>query len=535
MSRYLLLILISTICGSTALLAQDKVAVGQSYQVIDANAKHYLTHKGEILALKILKRSIILQKMNAGSLEFQKTRMYDDFPIDYQVEKITRFKNRFYLFYSLWENEKEQLYARQIDVTMCELMPPKKIVTIDGKIVGDLVKTGTFRVATANKFHFFFSYDSTSMAVQYRLKPEKRDDSKSFDMIGMHVFTSDLTEKWGGKVKMPYTQKKMDNLTYSLDSKGNAYIVTRVYNDDSTDQKKRSETEANYSLEILTLAAGSAQASSTKVKVADKFVKTIWLYENPQGGMICAGYYNIGKRHANADGVLMFKFDGNGKLSGLNTYEIPIEILNQYTSGKSRRKNERKEGDDEAEATNMELKNIYIHNDGGIVLVGEQYYIKSHSTYSYGQHKTYLSYHYDDILITKIDPAGKLAWMRKLPKRQISDASGEGMSYAHINGKKAHYFVFLDNEENKDLALSEVPSSQVGNQEGFVTAYRVDNKEGDVKKLPLLNTRNINGMEIYEFSPDRIVATSQRTFIFEAYKKKKRKKQDVLVKVDLGE
>lgn len=529
MVRYSFLVLLVLFIHSNASFAQGKVTVGQPYEVIDANSKFYFAHKGEILTLKIVKRSIILQKMDAATLKFQKTRIVEDLPRDYQLEKITKFKNRFYLFYSFWENEKEQLFAREIDIAGCALKPAKKIITVNEKISGVLTKTGMWRVAMSDKFDFYFSHDSTSMAVQYRLKPENRNDSKSYDVIGMHVFTPDLTEKWGGKVKMPYTEKKMDNLDYSLDSKGNAYIVTRVFNDDSTDEKKGKD-EVNYRLEILTVAQGSAQVSSTKVELADKFVKTLWLYENPKGGMICAGYYNIGKSYANADGVLMFKLDGTGKVSGLNTYEIPVDVLNQYASGKSKRKNERKEDKDKAEAANMQLRSIYIHNDGSIVLIGEQYYMETHTTYSNGRSSTYYSYHYDDILVTKIDAVGKLAWMKKLPKRQRGGAGSGGMSYAQLNEKDAHYFVFLDNEKNRDLPLTEEPALHVDNQGGFLTAYRVEVKGGDVKKLTLLDTRDINGTEAYQFSPDRIVATTRNTFVFEVYKKKK---EDILVKVEL--
>jgi hypothetical protein len=471
-----------------------------------------------------------LQQMNAVTLKFQKTRMHDDFPRDYQIEKITKFRDRFYLFYSLWENEQEQLYAREIDVAACVLKPAKKIITVNEKITGEWVKAGMWRVATGDKFDFFFAHDSSSMAIQYRLKPEKRDDSKSFDVIGMHVLTPDLTEKWGNTVKMPYTEKKMDNLTYAIDAKGNVYIVARVYNDDTTDEKKRGKDETNYTLEILKVAQGSGTVTSTKVDVGDKFVKTIWLYDSPQGNMICAGYYNLGKNADNTDGVLLFKLDHAGKASGLNAYEIPVEILNQYASGKSKRKNERKEDDDEAEATNMELRNVVIQKDGSVLLVGEQYYERMHSSYMNGQHSVYYTYHYNDILVTKIDPSGKLAWMKKLPKRQKGGSGSGGMSYVHLNGQNTHYFVYLDNIKNKDLPLTELPAVHVDNQGGFLTAYKVDDKTGDVVKLTLLDTRNIEGMDIFQFSPDRIVATSRHTFVFEVYKKKK---EDVLVKVQL--
>jgi hypothetical protein len=529
MSRNTFLTIISLIIFQLA-HGQAKITVGQPYQVIDADAKYYFAHKGDIITLKMMKRSIVLQRLNATTLKFVQTRMFEDFPKGYQIEKVTEFNNRFYLFYSYWEDEKELLFAREIDIATCTLKPAKKIITVDEKITGNLVKTGWMSAGIADKYSFYFSHDSTSMLVQYRVRPDKKDDSKSFDVIGMHVFTPDLTEKWGGKVTMPYTEKKMDNLDYSLDSKGNAYIVTRVYNDDSTDKKKRGEEDANYKLEILKIVNHKTPVSSAKVEPGDKFIKNIWLYESPGGGMVAAGYYNIGKKANNVDGILMFKLDASGKPSALNTYEIPVEILNQYATGKNKRKNERKEDDDEAEATNMVLRDIYVHKDGSVLLAGEQYFEKVHSSYANGRSSTYSTYHYNDILVAKIDAAGKLAWMRKLPKRQEGGGGRGGMSYAFINDKDNFNFVFLDNEKNKDLPLTELPARHVDSMGGFLTSYNLDSKTGTVKKVTLLDTRNVNGMEVFQFNSDRIVGTAKNTFVCEVYKKKK---EDVLIKVEL--
>lgn len=531
MLRCIFLTLISFIIYVNFSKGQAKITVGQPYQVIDSPDKFYFQDKGNILTVKMVKRTIILQRLDAKTLKFQQTRIYEDFPKGFQFEKITKFDNRLYLFYSHWEDEKEYLFAREIDIATCGMKPAKKIVTVTEKISGDLVKTGMFAVGVANKYDFYFSHDSTSMLVNYRLKPEKRDDSKSYDVIGAHIFTPDLTEKWGAKVKMPYTEKKMDNLGYSLDSKGNAYIVARVYNDDSTDEKKRGEDDANYKLEIITIANKTAQTTSAKVEVGDKFVKNLWLYESPKGGMVAAGYYNTGRKSDNVDGMIMFKLDPSGKPSSLNAYEIPVDILNQYASEKTKRKNERKEDNDKAEAVGMELREIQVEDDGSVILIGEQYLEKVYTTYMNGRSSTSYTYYYNDMLVAKIDPAGKLAWMKKLPKRQQGSGGRGGMSFAHISNKFNHYFLFLDNEKNKDLPITELPARHVDGQGGFLTAYHIDSKTGNVKKVTLLDTRNVNGMEVFQFNPDRILGTAPNTFVCEVYKKKK---EDVLIKVELN-
>ncbi|HTH31550.1 MAG TPA: hypothetical protein VL946_09370, partial [Lacibacter sp.] len=324
MTRFLCLIFILTIHVS-AVVGQTKVTVGKPYAVIDAESKYYFTANGEILTVKIHRKAVFLQKMNAKDLSFIKIKMYDDFPKDFQVEKISEFKDHFYLFYSLWQDDEEQLFCREIDFAAGSFKGAgKKVITVNEKITGTLVRAGMWSVATSDKFDFFFSYDSSSLVIQYRLKPEKRNDSKNYDVIGMHVFDKDLKEKWANKVKMPYTEKKMDNLNYSVDSKGNVYIVTRVFNDNTTDLKKRGEEDANYHLEILKASAPSGTITSTKIDIADKFVQKVWLYESAQGPMICAGFYNTGRDMNDADGIILFKLGQDGKVFNTNTYEIPV-------------------------------------------------------------------------------------------------------------------------------------------------------------------------------------------------------------------
>jgi hypothetical protein len=514
--------------------AQTKVTVGRPYEVIDSPNKYYFTDRGEIMTLKVDKGDIIIQKMDAKSLVFKSIKVYDDVPKGYVIEKVTEFKNHYYFFYSLYENDKEMLYSREIDFAKGEFQGPgKKIVTVDEKITGSLAMTGFYRMGIKDKYDFYFSYDSSSMVVQYRIKPEKRSDAKSYDIIGMHVFDRELKEKWVKKVTMPYTEKKMDNLDYSVDAAGNVYIVTRVFDDNTTDLKKRGEDEANYHLEILKVATGAGTLSTTKVQLADKFVQSLWLYEAAaKGTMVCAGFYNKGERNVSADGIILFKLGQDGKLSNINAIEIPLEVLNQNASAKDRRKNERKEGDDDAELSNLVLQHVNIQRDGSLVLVGEKRYVKQTTSYT-GTRTTssYTTYYAEEILVTKVDPSGKLAWMKKLPKRQVSAIGYYGISYRYMAGSSTHLFMFLDNEKNATLAKDAVarPAVHTDGSGGFLTAYGIDDKTGATVRETVLDTRNVNGMEVYQFSPTRLVSPLPNTLVFEAYKKKK---EDVLIKIE---
>jgi len=516
------------LCCYTVSFPQAKVTIGSPYGTIDAREKYYFPKNGQILTVKMQKRSVMLQKLDAQTLKFLQIRSYDDLPKDVVIEKVMEFNDRFYLFYSLYEDKTEQLFVREIDFKNGTFKGVgRKLISVSDKLSGSLEKTGFMRVGVADKFDFYASFDSSSLIIKYRLVPETRRDSKSYDVIGMHVFDKDLLEKWGNKVTMPYTEKKMDNLDYSVDASGNVYIVARIYNDDTTDKKRGDDV--NYTIEIMKLAAKTGSITTTKVNIADKFVKTVWLYETPQNNMIGIGYYNKGNQPGNVDGVLYFKVNNNGLASDMKTYEIPVEIMNQYASRREKRKNEKKEDDDEAEITNLRLRDVLIRKDGSILLIGEQAYMVTRTSYVNGRSSYYVVFYNNDMLVTKIDPAGKLAWMRKLAKRQRGGIEGGGMSYAYVAGTDAHYLVYLDNEKNIDLPIDEEPAMHVDGQGGFLTAYKITDRTGEVKKITVLDTRNVEDFALHQFHTYRVMNTAPGTLVFESYKKKK---EDILIKAE---
>lgn len=526
--KFLLTIAIA-ILFTHSTLAQTSVSLGKPYEVIDSPIKLYFAQGSEIMTVKVEKGGVLtIQKFNSQKLELVSRKSYDDFPKSSMLEKVLRLHNRYFVFYSLYNNEKEELHVREIDFKSGKFTSAGvKVLSVNQKVTGDLAVSGFFNYATTGKYSFYHNSDSSKTLVTYRIRPETKSDKKNFDILGLSVFDQELDLMWSHEVTMPYTEKKMNTLDFAPDKNGNAYIVAQIFDDNSTKEKDK-EGNPNYSIEIFKIDS-SGKLIKNPVNIPDKFIQTLWVYENPKGFMVCAGFYNKGKETENADGIMVLGLDNNGKQTNLNLYEIPVGILNQYRSAKSQRKNLKKNEDGAAEFTDLKLTEVIFNKDGSMLLIGEQVFSVTRTSYTgTSGHSSYTQFYFNDILVTKVNSAGELAWMRKLPKQQKSGTAYGGLSYKYLSGAGAHYFLFLDNEKNRTLALDDVPEQHIDGQGGFLTYYKIDDETSKVTKSHLFDVRDVKGMEVFQFQPKRIVATKPNEAVVEVYKKKK---EDVLIKI----
>jgi len=157
-------------------------------------------------------------------------------------------------------------------------------------------------------------------------------------------------------------------------------------------------------------------------------------------------------------------------------------------------------------------------------------YKKTTTTHPGGNSSYSKHYYYSDILATKIDKNGELAWMNKLGKAQHGEKGKKGMSFEYFSNKESNYFLFLDNVNNLDLQPNERPAVHQDGKGGFLTAYKIHHETGEVDRVSLFDTKDVKGIKVYQFQVNRIVQISPTEFIVEVYKKKK---EDILIKVSV--
>ena len=508
--------------------ADFSVDAGRPYLVVDAPIKEYFYHNHEVLSIKIGKLFTV-QKFSALSLD-EKSRSSivrkNELPRGYVHEDFLQDGEKIFEFYNVWDkpNKTEQIFVQEISFSDPKPKNSKMLFSVAGKLSN---------YGGGNKIDLYGSFDRSKILLVYRKKPIEKRDKLNYDKIGMIVYDGDMNEIWSKEVKMPYTEAEMDNLGYTLDSKGNAYLLARVRNGEDAH------------LELLNYS-GSDVPDKISIEARNQhFPHGITLKEGDEGKIYCAGFYGEG---SSANGIYLSIIETNGIISNESFYDIPLEIINKNKSDRAQAKNEKKEGKGkEVGIYELDLDDVIVNSDGSLALVGEVYYMKVTTSYNASSKSTTTTYHYyyQEIFMCKINSAGDMQWMQKLPKNQYRKSSGGGVGYGfsmHFNTKVnnydlsykymekngSHYLLYLDNVKNMNLGLNEYPARHMSGKGGYLTAYKLDDSTGDVSKLSLFDMKDVNGIAVYQFSTDRIIKASEEEVLLELYKKKK---EDILIRI----
>lgn len=410
-------------------------------------------------------------------------------------ETVVDFTPNYYWLLSDWDKDaqKEALYAIKVDVKNGKLGERQKLIETTKMGGASMFMTGFYRYKQAAKYEFSFDADHKKLLVSYRLMPEDRRDKYNYDKLGVCVFDENMHKIWGNEFTMPYTEKRMDNEDFAVDAKGDAYLLAKVY---ETDSRKEKDKDGNpgYHLEVFKFTKDNKQVINAKVSVDQYFIQESSLIENAMHDMIIACTYSKNIRNRGTEGVFLGILNSEGKVADYKKgfYKFPAAELEKFESRRKRRKIEK----DEYEIPNLKVRNVIVEKDGSVFIACEEYYTIQHqsggsfnASGGFSSGTSYTTYHYEDMLGTKIDASGNFMWMRKMPKRQRGTRGRGTMSFKLISDETGYYFLYLDNKKNEHLEEDETPAKHLDGFGGQVMVSKIDNS-GNVTKELVFDTRD---------------------------------------------
>ncbi|MEO6230515.1 MAG: hypothetical protein ABJB11_02635 [Ferruginibacter sp.] len=485
-----------------------------------------------IINLSLKKDEMIIVRFDPKTLNStsEKVIKLPETTKNFNSEIAIDFNSNYYWLHSDWDkkNETESLSYTKLDAVTGRISEENHLMFESEKMAGEYNPVGYTSNKTTNKYQFNFDAENKKLLVSYRLYPEFKNDKKNYDKIGLQVFDENLNKIWGNVFTMPYTEQIMDNSDFSIDAKGNAYMLAKVYDSDSRKERDKSTGAPAYHYEVLKFSKDSKRIIIAKITVDDYFIKETSLVENSLHEMIIACTYSKKLKGNGTDGIFLARLDQDGKVINYKKgyYEFPLSELQKFESARSKRKMDRK---DDYEIPNLKVRSITIEKDGGVLIACEEYHYEVTTRTSGATGMTYSStiYYYGDILAAKIDTKGDFQWLRKIPKNQVGGAGRGTMSFKLITDESGYYFLYLDNLKNKNLSEDEVPKTHVDGFGGQVMVSKID-KTGNITKELLFDTREEEIMIFPSFF-DRI---NGNQFIGRAQLKKKRMYKPILITVN---
>ena len=395
------------------------------------------------------------------------------------INNAWQFNDELYVFFSKYNARKREqtLFYQQID---------KKTGKLAGKR-GRITDVPAYNKTDIGNLEYAASTDS-SRAIIYSSPTVSRGLlQKPKNMaFTIEVVNEKFEKVWDKLVKLPYREDLFDMVKVEVDKQGNAYILARIYNGRRQNQRNG---EVNYAYKIISYQENGAKLVEYDLDIDNVFITDLTFKVN-RDKLTCAGFYSQKKTSNSIKGTCFFSVDiANKEVTGKKAIAFKEDFLSKLMNKRRAKKGK--------ELFRYYLDEIILRSDGGAVLIGEQFYVITHSYnsgtgFNNSQTTTY-TYYYEDIIIININPDGSVAWATNVPKEQQASTT-EFSSYAHMIVKGKIHFVYNDRITRR----SPVMHATV-NTKGEVSIKELFNNkdEGILTKPILCKQTSRNEMVIY--------------------------------------
>lgn len=497
----------------------------------------------KILSAKIKGKSLCFQLFDTKKLEQLEQNIYNDFPPNFVFEGLVDFQDKFYCFYSLWDETKktEQLFVREIDFETAKFKDLGRcIVSHQGKLSGTFFtgKAGLrskswksfWAIGVFNKFTITFSKERTRLLIQYKLahrtSPSDQTPHLHQETMGFHVFDKNMTELKSKKIKLPYYIYQIEPIELYINDNDAISIFAKVYPDIKKPVSSDYSPKRLYRYELFKVDFELAQMRPRKIYTPEKEHKLtqFGLFENINGEIIITGSYTIDKEFElnfqYTEGFYIFTIKKNGRIDK-KFYEIPTPIIEEYQDLKTKEKKGLFYQTAEKELLKgLQFNKVILNEDGSLLVIGEQY--RRFST------QWNFEYTHGDLLVMKIGPDGILKWMKRLHKYQ------ENTTYKHFRLGESECFIFQGHPTY--TMLSEEAIDQMGYKVrqknlNLLLCYKVHSESSEVQLLSIFDIKKASSVfTLNNYQANLIFPISNHEFIIEYGIQNN---ESVLIKIDL--
>ncbi len=397
-----------------------------------------------------------------------------------RYEDVSYFNDKIILFTS-YKDKKTKVKKLYYDLFDAKTLKRKSV----GTELASYQSNGKLDASKGGSFNIYFSQDKKMMGIIIYLPYDKKAKQK-FKAI---VFDENFEKVSEHEYTLPVLDSKMSMGMAHLSNDGTFYVAATEYLGEKKIFKPTKVKRHIYKLDI------ENGLIDNEMKLKNKYIYSYTFKTNEDDNLILSGYYTIEGR-SGVVGAFYLRFDAKeGDVVAENSSAFPDEIVPKSTATPSNEKSSK--GKSQPGLFNHKLKQLITTDDGGALLVSEQYYTRTR-TYrnSNGTTRTITYYYYNDIIVSRLNEDGEFLWSKKIRKRQISsEDGGYYSSFAFHFDKNNIYIMYNDNiknydESGKPLTGSRmVPANFKNNKKNVTSIVTINMISGDKKKEQLFNKK----------------------------------------------
>lgn len=461
-----------------------------------------------------------LQVFNTDQVLLKETALPLDMGSEeHEWEELMFLKERVVFFTSVYRKSKKltTLYARSYDLDDLQPVGPMKDLMV--------------LEAESKKDRGWFTVEAEADSSGFRMWATAAGQTEHKTVMAeVKHYTADLElmkegEEWRER---PYPADEYEVECSYQEHDGTRYMVVRKYPEKREQKARKREGMPSYDMVLVVYDKGIGKPSLHPIEAGGRFLQDLrMVLMEDKNEIICAGFYG-NKGDWAVRGAYVLRLDRGTKAVKHESYkEFDRDFITSYMTEKEEKKATKKaeKKGESLELYEYDLDEIVLREDGGMVLVGEQYYMYTTTVCTTNQNggqtcRTVFHYIYNDIIAVSTDAEGNITWAVKIPKRQhTANDGGYYSSYAMAVKGNRMYFVFNDNGKNLFLTQGQkVEQFELKGKEALITMVTVD-VDGRVDREALLALEKRDAI----LRPKACVQTDDaRMFIYAERKKEYR-------------
>lgn len=318
----------------------------------------------------------------------------------------------------------------------------QKMNTSDGSLSSkpkevDLI-TGVKKKNSAS-FDFVLSGDSSKILIVHSDPYDKYANEK----FSYKLVDPNMNVLWAASLELPYKDKYFSISNYRVDNSGKIFMLASIMKEKADRERKK----PSYSYDIVIYDNANKSLKEIPVTLGDQYITDISFALTPKGTLAVGGFYS-NKNSEGLAGTFYMSIDKDkNKVIAQGKKEFTSAFLSEFMSARR--------ADKHKELYNYSIDHIVTLQNGGIIMVAEQFYVNVVTTCQpKGGCTTTYYYNYNDIIVVNVNPDGSIKWTEHIPKTQIStNDGGYYSSYSFVlTGNKIN-FIYNDNRKNLDPNL----------------------------------------------------------------------------------